>query len=134
MKLRRWLPLIFLVGGVLVLVPPKFITEYLTERRRLNEFERLLPYARSVSERMVYSRELPPESQPALPFTLYATDGRAFGFEVSSGVSIDRNPLYIFVEPSVENPDELIDHLCKDRRWGNWRKLSRPGWYLAWGM
>ncbi len=134
MKRRRWWIIGFVLLSAAIIFPPKVISEYLDERRRLNEFERVLPHVKSLPNGLKYAHELPDAWGVRMNYSLTVVEGKAYGFEVSAGMSIDRNPLYFYVDERVADPDAYAKELCDEKKWRPYVKLSRHRWYLGSGQ
>jgi hypothetical protein len=101
---------------------------------RIDGFAKVIEFARTLPEGEHYASDLPHETQLKNLLSVYVGNGKVFALEFPS-VPIDSNPIYIFVDGSVPNPDTVAGEFCrKNSVWHGLKKLDEPGWYFVFGL
>jgi hypothetical protein len=99
---------------------------------RYPDFMRVVAYAKTMPIGMHYSSTLPPGLQIKNLLTVYVDGRNAYALEFPS-VPIDSNPIYVYVEDGVPDPEGVVRAMCSDHGWGFAQRLDEPGWYYAHG-
>jgi hypothetical protein len=97
------------------------------------DFMRVVAHARTLPTGRHDSSILPPELQLKNLLTVYVDKRKAYALEFPS-ISLDSNPIYVFVEDSVQDPEGVVKAMCGDHvSWYFSRQLDEPGWYYVHG-
>ncbi len=101
---------------------------------RIGDFKKVIDHARTLPEGQHYALDLPPDMRINNLLSVHVGKEKVFALEFPSH-PIDSNPIYIFVDESVPNPDAVVAEFCQAHTaWHQLKKLVEPGWYFAFGV
>lgn len=96
-------------------------------------FMRVVAHAKTLPPGRHPYTELPPELRLKNLLTVHVDPRKAYALEFPSH-PIDSNPIYVFVEEGVPDPEGVVRAMCSERgAWHFSRQLDEPGWYYAHG-
>jgi hypothetical protein len=100
---------------------------------RHHDFMRVIAHAKTLPPGDYTPANLPPELRLKNLLTLYVGRPGVYALEFPSH-PIDSDPIYVFVEEGVPDPEGAVRALCRDHAaWRFGRKLDEPGWYYLHG-
>jgi hypothetical protein len=100
---------------------------------RHRDFMRVVAYAKTLPVGMYERSTFPPEARIKNLLAIYVDRRKAYALEFPSE-PIDSNPIYVYVEEDVPDPESVVRSMCDDK--GGWRfarKLDERGWYYVYG-
>jgi hypothetical protein len=100
---------------------------------RYEDFMKVVAHARTMHAGAYSWRALPPELQLKNLLTVYVDRRKVYALEFPSH-PVDSNPIYVFVDEDVPDPEGVVRAVCSDHQiWRLARKLDEKGWYLVYG-
>jgi len=100
---------------------------------RHKDFMRVVEYARKLPNGTHKATTLPPVFQLKNLLRVYVDRGKAYALEFPSE-ALDSDPVYIYIDGSVPDPESVARALANDNGWRFERKLDEPRWYFAHGQ
>jgi hypothetical protein len=98
---------------------------------RHTDFMRVVARAKTLSVGRHDRSTLPADMWIKNLKAVYVDKRKAYALEFPSE-PIDCNPIFVFVEEGVPDPEAVVRAMCADH--GNWRfsrRLDEPGWYFV---
>ncbi len=99
---------------------------------RHTDFMRVIAHAKTLPAGMHDASTLPPGLQIKNLLAVYVDGRKACALEFPSQ-PIDSNPIYVYVEEGVPDPEDVARAMCSEHGWGFAQRLDDPGWYYAHG-
>jgi hypothetical protein len=100
---------------------------------RHRDFMRVIAHAKTLQPGSYPRSRLPDELQLKGLLWVHVDARKAYALEFPSH-PIDSNPIYIFVDESVPDPEGVIRAMCQDHRvWHTLKKLDELSWYFVFG-